>query len=428
MDKDKKQQILSDIIAMETVGDNEKEVCEYFKSLFDEYDIPSEVVELEDGENRANLVAELKGDAEGKTLVYSGHADVVSAGDPEDWSHDPFELAEEDDGRIFGRGVTDMKAGLAAMAIAMVELKENNEKLNGTLRLIITSGEESEMPGSEAANERGDMKDADALIVSEPSNGAIVTAHKGSFQYKITVTGKEAHSSMPQLGINSIDITRQLMDKIDEKITDYLEDHKDEDLGETFNVFTRMDGGDQVNSVPAKTILFGNARTTNTFDNEAVLDIVKSSIEEVSENTKGKISVDVLEDAEAIVRPEDSTLVEAIQKANKEQDHDEAWAVAFKQLLEEKDPASLGLPKELIKDIDVDTLIKKYEENPHPVFKADGVTDASFLLKDNSDADFALFGPGISPLAHKVDEFMYLDDYLAYCEKYALIAKHYLND
>ncbi|MCI5775189.1 MAG: ArgE/DapE family deacylase [Aerococcus sp.] len=416
MEKEKKLQILSDIIEMETVGDNEKDICDYFKKLFDEYDIPSEVVELDEGENRANFVAELEGDGEGKTLVYSGHLDVVSAGDVDDWKHDPFKLTEED-GIIYGRGVTDMKSGSAAIAIAMIELKESGESFNGKLRLILTSGEESEMPGSEKADERGDMKDADALVVAEPSNGAIITAHKGSFQYKITIKGKESHSSMPQLGINSIDIARKIMDGIAQASDGYVAEHEDDALDKTFNVFTRIDGGDQVNSVPAKTILYGNARTTNAFDNDKFLEIVEKVIKEVNDETKGEISIDVLENAIPVVRPKDSDLIKAIQKANETHDYDEAWAKAAKKYLEEKDI-----------DVDIDKLQKAYEENPHPILTADGVTDASFLLKSNEKADFALFGPGIAPVAHQVDEFMFLEDYYAYCEKFVLIAKAYLND
>ncbi|MGK9070581.1 M20/M25/M40 family metallo-hydrolase, partial [Staphylococcus warneri] len=111
--KEDKIQILSDMIEINTENDNELEVCKYLKSLLSKYDIDSKILEVDD--NRANLIAEI-GDGSPK-LGISGHMDVVDAGDHNEWKHDPFKLTEED-GKLYGRGTTDMKGGLAALVIA----------------------------------------------------------------------------------------------------------------------------------------------------------------------------------------------------------------------------------------------------------------------------------------------------------------------
>ena len=138
MNKEEKIQILQDVIQIETVNDNEIAVAEYFKNLLNEYGIDSKLVEY--SPTRVNLVAEIKGEKPGKVLIFNGHSDVVAAGDPNDWKFPPFS-AEIEDGKMYGRGTTDMKAGLTALAIAMIELKENNQLKAGTIRLVITIGE-----------------------------------------------------------------------------------------------------------------------------------------------------------------------------------------------------------------------------------------------------------------------------------------------
>ena len=115
---EEKVQILSDIVAMNTVNDNEIEVCQYLQDLFKQHGIDSRIQELD--EHRGNLIAEI---GEGSPVLgISGHMDVVPEGKHEQWTYDPFTLTE-DDGMLYGRGAADMKSGLAALAIAMSEIK-----------------------------------------------------------------------------------------------------------------------------------------------------------------------------------------------------------------------------------------------------------------------------------------------------------------
>ena len=191
--------ILEDLVAINSVNENEIEVAEYLKKLFAEYGIDSTIVPVT--ETRVNLVAEIGSGS--PVFGISGHMDVVSPGDVSNWSTDPFVLTEKE-GKLYGRGANDMKSGLAALAIAMIELKESNTLTKGSVRFMATTGEEVGGAGSKKLYEEGYMDDVDALIVAEPSQDVIVYSHKGSLNFKVTSKGQEAHSAMPHLGYNAI--------------------------------------------------------------------------------------------------------------------------------------------------------------------------------------------------------------------------------
>ncbi len=141
--EDEKIKILSDIIAIKSVNENEIEVANYIKDLFAEYGIESKIVPVTD--SRVNLVADI---GSGSPVIgVSGHMDVVSPGDENEWTSDPFTLIERD-GKLYGRGTDDMKAGLVNLVLVMIELKENNKLKNGTVRFMATTGEEVGGAGS----------------------------------------------------------------------------------------------------------------------------------------------------------------------------------------------------------------------------------------------------------------------------------------
>lgn len=129
-----KIQLLADIVELQTENNNEIDVCNYLKDLFDKYDIKSKILKV--NEHRANIVAEIGNGS--PILALSGHMDVVDAGNQDNWTYPPFQLTEKD-GKLYGRATTDMKGGLMALVITLIELKEQNQLPQGTIRLLATA-------------------------------------------------------------------------------------------------------------------------------------------------------------------------------------------------------------------------------------------------------------------------------------------------
>lgn len=152
------------------------------------------------GERRANLVAALGTDPSRSPLCFTGHVDTVPLGSAP-WSRDPF-AGEVADGRLFGRGASDMKSGVAAFVATACVLAP---RLNGAGRivLVITGGEETGCEGAAALAQAGLLERAGALVVAEPTANAPVIGHKGALWLRAVATGVTAHGSMPHLGVNA---------------------------------------------------------------------------------------------------------------------------------------------------------------------------------------------------------------------------------
>jgi len=117
-----------------------------------------------------NVVGRLPGSASGKanSLIINGHIDVAEVGDDAGWTHPPFSLTKGSDGRLYGRGVADMKGGLAASLFAVRMLREHGVELRGDLLFQSVIGEEAGEAGTLAAIERG--YSADYAVVVDTSN------------------------------------------------------------------------------------------------------------------------------------------------------------------------------------------------------------------------------------------------------------------
>jgi succinyl-diaminopimelate desuccinylase len=155
---------------------------------------------------RVNVVGSRRGTGGGPVVHLNGHIDVVPAGGG--WTVDPFEGVVRD-GKIFGRGVCDMKAGLAAALFAAEAMERAGVRLPGTIELSGTVDEESGgFAGVAWLAECGRIAKArtDYVIIPEPLNvDRICVGHRGVYWFELTTRGRIAHGSMPFLGVSAID-------------------------------------------------------------------------------------------------------------------------------------------------------------------------------------------------------------------------------
>ena len=378
MDKQEKIKILQDVIQLETPNGNEEIVALYYKNLLEAHGIESELIQYADG--RVNLVAELKGQEDGKILAVSGHMDVVDAGNPDLWTYPPYG-AEIHDGVMYGRGTTDMKAGLTALIIAMIELKESGQVFSGTVRLLACVGEEIGMLGSKQLTDLGYTEDIDGMIIAEPSTPYYNTKHKGSIQYQVIAHGRAAHSSTPEKGVNTIQLINDFINKTNVKIDEAATTAENDMLGKMLNVFTMIEGGNQINSVPEYTVLSGNARTIPEVGNDVVVGIFNDVIEDINANGQGMLELNLLQNNQYADGDNDSGLVDLIK-------------------VEDPQAENRGLS---------------------------GATDGSNFTNVDNKFDFVIYGPGRIDSAHTLDESIEVDQYLAFIDKYVNIYKGYLK-
>lgn len=155
--------------------------------------------EVEPG--RPNVFITLPG-GDGEGVLFLGHSDVVPVG--EGWDREPFD-AHVADGRLFGRGATDMKGGLAAVLTAMASLHDAGARLSGPVTLACTVDEEETGKGIRAVVAGGLDHRYSACVVAEPTDLETVIACRGDSYLEIEVTGRAAHSGRPSDGRNAID-------------------------------------------------------------------------------------------------------------------------------------------------------------------------------------------------------------------------------
>ncbi|HGZ3134508.1 TPA: ArgE/DapE family deacylase [Staphylococcus aureus] len=398
-----KIQLLADIVELQTENNNEIDFCNYLTDLFDKYDIKSEILKV--NEHRANIVAEIGNGS--PILALSGHMDVVDAGNQDNWSYPPFQLTEKD-GKLYGRGTTDMKGGLMALVVSLIELKEQNELPHGTIRLLATAGEEKEQEGAKLLADKGYLDDVDSLIIAEPTGSGIYYAHKGSMSCKVTATGKAVHSSVPFIGDNAIDTLLEFYNLFKEKYSELKQqDTKHElDVAPMFKsligkeiseedanyasgltaVCSIINGGKQFNSVPDEASLEFNVRPVPEYDNDFIESFFQNIINDVDSN---KLSLDIPSNHRPVTSDKNSKLITTI-----------------------KDVASSYVEQD---EIFVSALV--------------GATDASSFLGDNKDnVDLAIFGPGNPLMAHQIDEYIEKDMYLKYIDIFKEASIQYLKE
>src|SRR5262245_13789644 len=153
------------------------------------------------GEGRANLIA-FKGGSESKQpICFTGHIDTVPLG-MAPWRMDPF-AADSDAGKLYGRGSSDMKSGVAAFTVAALNLARH---LDGTcgVSLVITAGEETGCEGAFHLYRAGVLGRAGAVVVAEPTSNYPLVGHKGVLWLRAKTRGVTAHGSMPERGVNAV--------------------------------------------------------------------------------------------------------------------------------------------------------------------------------------------------------------------------------
>jgi acetylornithine deacetylase/succinyl-diaminopimelate desuccinylase family protein len=202
--------LASDLIRIpsENPPGHEAAVATFLVNYFRDIGIEPTVQEVSPG--RPNVFVRLEGEEPGPHLIFNGHTDVVPPGPG--WTVDPYG-AEIADGRLYGRGTADMKGGVAAMIEAALSVTQS-APFRGAITLAMVVDEEEGGGGTRHAVQHGLR--GDWAIIPEPTDLRPVIAHKGDFNFYITVHGVAAHGSVPDQGVNAIYGSGKLLTAIQE--------------------------------------------------------------------------------------------------------------------------------------------------------------------------------------------------------------------
>jgi succinyl-diaminopimelate desuccinylase len=348
---------------------------------------------------RVNVIGHLHGASFHPTLHFNGHTDVVPPG--AGWTLDPF-AGERRNGRIYGRGVTDQKAGIAASIFAVEAIRRAGVQLNGSIEQSATVDEESGgFAGVAYLAEHGYVRPdlVDYVVITEPLDyDRICLGHRGVYWFELLMHGRIAHGSMPFLGVSAIDRMSRLIEKIERELKPKL-------------AARRTEMPIEPEAARAATInvnsIFGG-QALNDPQTPCVADLCRAVFDRrflIEEN---------LQD----VREELVELIEELRDQDAELQYD------LKELLT-VNPTMTALDSHLVKTMS-DAVRETIGREP-PLIASPGTYDQKHFSRIAGIEQCIAYGPGILKLAHQPDEYCEIEHLVAACKAMAVGAMRLLG-
>jgi succinyl-diaminopimelate desuccinylase len=346
------------------------------------------VVRVEDAApGRPNVIADLSGGA-GPVLILEGHTDVVTEGEAAAWSVPPFG-GEIRDGRLYGRGAADMKAGVAAAIGAVRALRDAGARLAGTVRLAIVADEEGMMAGIKSFIRNGWAAGAAGAIVCEPEENVMCLVQKGAVRALARFRGRMAHGAMPKSGCNPIPAAAMFVREAASLEARYVSRFgRHALLGEPSVTPTLVCAGEpaQLNVIHADALVGLDIRTIPGQDHDAIRKDLAAAADVAAAAAAGcSAELEIVEE-----RP---------------------WT--------ETDPAAPIA-------VAVAEACRRVQGRPPRLAGVPGATDGTFLHAW-ARVPIVTIGPGDVTIPHQVDEFVRVAEIAEACRIYAAAACHFLG-
>lgn len=338
---------------------------------------------------RPNVIAIYDSGLPGKTLLFEGHTDVVTEGDLDSWTYDPFG-GEVINGRIYGRGSCDTKGNLAAAISAVHSLKKSGAVFTGKIILCIPCDEEGMMIGIKDFIKKGWANGVDGAIICEPEENQLCITQKGAMRIVLKTYGKMAHGAMPLTGINPNTRMAKLIVELDK-----LEQREKERMGEHHYlgwpsitptiIQAPVKGEPQINVVPAQCMTTLDIRTVPGQEHDQLRKEIENIIERLGKDDPNfKATLDLIEDRPWTETPKDHDVVQAV-------------AQAYTQVTG-KEPVYNGVP---------------------------GATDGTFLHL--AGVPILTTGAGDRHIPHHADEYVDIDELVETVKIYTISALNFLK-
>lgn len=345
--------------------------------------LPAELVEVREG--RPNVIATLKSGKPGPHLLLCGHLDTVppNAGSPVDF----FSAAIRNE-RMYGRGTVDMKGALAAMAGALVEIRDSGGLASGRVTLAAVIDEEMESLGAEALILSGFK--ADGAIVGEPTENKVAIGHKGLEWLEVGFKGRAAHGSTPEAGVSAIGAAAHFVSLVESELVPAFERRRDAVLGLPAINMGTIKGGQQPSMVAADCAVQLDRRWVTT----ETIDQVMGDLEEILAKVRA-------------ARPGLTTRLERMPGGMATMLHGPLVIDPSHPLVEAAQDAFRDLGRAPV---------------PLTVFPA--WTDGALLSRE-AGIPTLIWGPGELALAHSAEESVRLDEVVLAARLYAAAARRF---
>ncbi|MBY9081393.1 M20 family metallopeptidase [Paenibacillus sp. HN-1] len=370
---------LQRLIAVDTCNPpgNEHRLSVVLEPFLNEAGIPCEIVPLDS--KRSNVTAALKGSGH-RRLMFCGHMDTVSPWSASAGQYAPHG-ADISGNRIYGRGTSDMKSGLAAMLLAMMSLRQDGIRLDGDLLFLATAGEEVDSCGARMYLDRHSTRDLDGIVIGEPTSGKVALGHKGALWLRITLFGRSAHGSMPEFGLNAVEGMMELIGLLHRHALEWRT--SDPILGTGSLSVNRIQGGVQTNVIPDRCIIDVDIRTVPPQDHALLMEEIEISLDGMKKlNPQYRYEMELLLDRSAVYTdPNDELITAALDLTG--QSRGELKGVPY-------------------------------------------YTDGSVLHHDGKPP-ILIYGPGDEKLAHQPDEWVDIDAYMESITFYRELAIRFLG-
>jgi succinyl-diaminopimelate desuccinylase len=331
---------------------------------------------------RVNVIGRMAGETARPLLHFNGHFDVVPAG--AGWTVDPFGGLLRD-GKIYGRGTADQKAGIAASIFAVEAIRRCGIRLSGTMEQSGTVDEESGgFAGVAYLAQRGWIArgKTDYVIITEPSNvDRICIGHRGVYWFQVTQHGRIAHGSMPYLGVNAAEHLGDFIHEVNHTLKPRL--------GQRTTEMPVEPAGSRHPSININAIFGGQpeggTQTPCVIDRAGAIFDRRFLAEEPFNEVKDEI--------------------EELLRGLRERDANFQYTVDDLMVVQptQTDPASplIGAVSRAIEEV--------LGRTP-PLFASPGTYDQKHVTRMGHVDDCIAYGPGILELAHQPDEYVLVKD------------------
>lgn len=297
---------------------NELKVATYVANYLQEIGIETHIQEVVPG--RPNVIGIVDSGKPGKTLLFEGHTDVVTAGNLDAWDYDPFG-AEIVDGRMYGRGTNDTKGNLACMITAVHSLLQDKEEFTGKIILCIPCDEEGLMIGIKDFIKRGWADGVDGAIICEPEENQVCIAQRGAMRIQVDVYGKQAHGAISWSGINPNWRLAKFIVELEK-----FEKEEQERYGEDpylkwpsitpTIIESHVKGDPQINVIPDHSMMTLDIRTIPAQDHDTILNRIDEIIDQLkAEDPDFRVELTILDNRPATSTSKEDPVVKAIYEA-----------------------------------------------------------------------------------------------------------------